>query len=231
MALTTNLVSYWSFDSSNSNDSVASNNGTDTNVSYSAGKISNAWVGNNTAYSNITNHASLRPAGKYSLNFWMKTSTTDSDTIFGSQNYAATLFYGFSALLTGGGGIYFTHAYGAGNNPLGSASTSLNDNAWHMVTMIYDQAKMYIYVDGSADANQVMVVNAAYHANNYIYIGARFLDDIGSIDSKYTGAVDEIGFWSRDLSSSEVTQLYNAGAGFAYPFVANTNSGNFLMFM
>lgn len=41
MALDTNLVSYYKLDS-NSNDSVGSNNGTDTSVSYVAGKIGNA---------------------------------------------------------------------------------------------------------------------------------------------------------------------------------------------
>ncbi len=221
MALIDNIVSYWSFDSSNSNDSVGSNNGTDTNVVYSAGKISNAWVGDNTSYSAITDAASLKPAGKYSINFWMKTTTTDLDTLFCSQNYLAgpDRFYGFSALLNGSGGIYFTHAFGtATNNALSSVSTSLNDNTYHMVTMIYDQAKMYIYVDGGSDTNQNMTSNATYDTNNYPYIGARFLDGIGAIDTKYTGAVDEIGFWSRDLSSAEVTSLYNGGAGFAYPF-------------
>jgi len=30
--------------------------------------------------------------------------------------------------------------------------------------------------------------------------------------------MDEIGFWERELSSDEISELYNSGSGFAYPF-------------
>ena len=35
--------------------------------------------------------------------------------------------------------------------------------------------------------------------------------------------MDEIGIWNRALSSSEVTTLYNSGAGVSYPFGSTTN--------
>jgi hypothetical protein len=43
------------------------------------------------------------------------------------------------------------------------------------------------------------------------------------------GDIDEVGIWSRVLTSTEVTQLYNGGAGLQYPFT-NGNNRNFLMF-
>ena len=39
-------------------------------------------------------------------------------------------------------------------------------------------------------------------------IGARLL----------AGSIDEAGIWSRALSGTEITELYNAGAGITYPF-------------
>jgi hypothetical protein len=37
--------------------------------------------------------------------------------------------------------------------------------------------------------------------------------------AQWQGSLDEIGIWSRALSATEVTSLYNAGvAGVQYPF-------------
>ncbi len=40
------------------------------------------------------------------------------------------------------------------------------------------------------------------------------------------GALDEIGLWTRVLTSTEVTQLYNGGAGLAYPLVVPSGPTN-----
>ena len=38
----------------------------------------------------------------------------------------------------------------------------------------------------------------------------------------FAGTIDEVGVWGRVLSASEVTALYNSGAGVAYPFTGVT---------
>src|SRR5262249_31508245 len=38
----------------------------------------------------------------------------------------------------------------------------------------------------------------------------------------FNGAIDEIGVWNRALTSTEITNLYNSGAGLAYPLTAST---------
>ena len=40
------------------------------------------------------------------------------------------------------------------------------------------------------------------------------------------GIIDEVGFWNRELTSSEVTDLYNSGAGLAYPLVPVSGPAN-----
>lgn len=44
-----------------------------------------------------------------------------------------------------------------------------------------------------------------------------------NIGTKYNGDLDEIGFWNRSLTSSEITQLYNSGNGLSYPFNITDN--------
>jgi hypothetical protein len=35
---------------------------------------------------------------------------------------------------------------------------------------------------------------------------------------KYTGWMDSLDFWNKELTSTEVTELYNSGTGKQYPF-------------
>ena len=49
-------------------------------------------------------------------------------------------------------------------------------------------------------------------------LGAR---EFGVSRLPYNGLIDEVGFWHKVLSQSEVTSLYNSGAGLAYPFSAS----------
>lgn len=58
MALTDNLISYYKLDS-NSNDSVGTNNGTDTSVSYVAGKIGNAASFNGSTSTILANTSDI----------------------------------------------------------------------------------------------------------------------------------------------------------------------------
>ena len=43
----------------------------------------------------------------------------------------------------------------------------------------------------------------------------------------FAGDIDEVGIWSRAITSTEVTALYNSGDGFAYPFAGVTYTKQF----
>ena len=38
----------------------------------------------------------------------------------------------------------------------------------------------------------------------------------------WDGLIDEVGFWKRILTAQEKTNLYNAGAGLAYPLIESS---------
>ena len=48
----------------------------------------------------------------------------------------------------------------------------------------------------------------------------------GGASQYFAGTIDEVGIWSRALTSTEVTSLYNGGAGFQYPFVTASGPAN-----
>src|ERR1035437_2399766 len=72
--LSTNLVSYWKMQA-NSNDSVATNNGTDTAITYNTG---NGIIGQGAGYNGTTSkisvgtNSSLNLTGNQSVSMWVK---------------------------------------------------------------------------------------------------------------------------------------------------------------
>jgi len=92
------------------------------------------------------------------------------------------------------------------------ATTPITNNGlWHYVVAVRDSS-MYvtIYVDG---------VNVGGNYTSTVYLDsadrwslAQEWDDTTPSDF-YTGIIDEVAIWDRALSSAEVTELYNGGAG------------------
>lgn len=101
---------------------------------------------------------------------------------------------------------------GDGSTPITTACP--NDGNWHHVVLTYDGATFTLYLDnvslGTASYAQT------FNSSLPLTIGVGF-DGYPTLGTyTITGATDEVGVWSRKLSSTEVTALYNSGAGLAF---------------
>ena len=88
------------------------------------------------------------------------------------------------------------------------------DTDWHMVTIVGERVsgmdKFHLYLDGVFQ-NTVTAVCDTYStngANNYMEIGAT---NNGS--EKFVGDIDELSIWKRQLSATEITELYSHNNG------------------
>ena len=223
MALTTNLVSYWKLDESsgNASDSVGSLTLTNTNTAtYAAAKINNGVSTVSASSQKLGATGTNLPATTTArtLNFWVKTSGAVNDGCVGWGS-AHTTSAAFQILLTGGNNVYF----GGYSDDL-NASTTINDGSWHMITVTYvggASSALTIYVDNVSKATG----NKSLNTTNQVFrIGCRADDSSFS-----TVSIDEVGIWSRVLSTDEISSLYNGGAGFQYPFVSATTGAAFLL--
>lgn len=230
MALATNLVAYYKMDG-NSSDSVGSANGSDTGITYSSGngKI-NSGAGFVFASSSRITFASpnaLNGLSK-SISLWFKTlDSTHECYLFNGSN--ATNNTVLSILRLNPGTVSFLDIDGGGSNSL-TTTASYNDGAWHHCvstvntagtgyTIYIDGVSVKTFTAGSARTGLSVIANTATGNRAWETPGTSFFD----------GAIDEIGVWSRELTSSEVTTLYNAGAGNQYPFVEVTTRASLLM--
>ena len=202
----TGLVAYYKLDG-NSNDSVGSNNGTDTNVSYVAGKIGNAASFNGSS-SRIDFPSSLPDFNEFSISSWIKTTAHSANQgfIYEQKNTANNANIDYKVINSKFHCLTFngTTAKGA------TSDTSVNDGNWHHLVATRSGATIKLYIDGNLDKTIT--------DGHTITIGS----DSGVIGrhpsgvAYFNGSIDEVGIWNRALTSDEITKLYNNGNGLTY---------------
>jgi len=229
MALIDGIVSYYKFDG-DATDSAGSNDGTVTGATNgsSYGKINEGYnFDGSNDYINSNYNPTSRAA--FSISFWAKTSSTTDFTLL-LFNYKVSGGVRGHALYHRGSYIQ-SSLYISGNNAGDInqvlSTTGWNDGDWHHYVITYDGTTQNIYIDGSDEkASTTYTQTGALPQGISYYIGCR---NKGTPDRFLPGDIDEVGFWNRAISSSEVTELYNSGAGNQYPFSA-TPTNNALLF-
>lgn len=215
MVLTTNLVGYWKLDA-NSNDSLGTNNGTDTNTSYATnGKISKCATFTGTGYINKTSPTNLPLGnGSYTVAFWFKTSSAAGSPIcvsLGTTGAKTQLAIGIAVT----SGKLSVSWYGA---DITYNTANLADGTWHFVVSTWDGTTRLTYLDNTALASDTPSA-----ANLNITYGKMRFGSATDNSERLNGSVDEIGIWTRALTSAEASTLYNSNNGLTYPFVTTPN--------
>ena len=212
------LVAYYKLDG-NSNDAHGSNNGTVSGATYTAsGKINGAYDfdGSNDNI-NCGNASILNIAGSGSeitLAAWIKVPSSGGGTILikgyeggNKMNWSISCnsdYLGFRVVAANGRGH---------RTPIGSITP---DN-WYFVvaTCSYGDTVPIMYING---ISQSLTITDSV-ASTYNFPSTTENVMIGSQSNNtnfFDGIIDEVGIWSRALTSDEITQLYNNGNGLTY---------------
>ncbi len=200
------IVGFWRGES-NALDSINNINGTWTGFqSYSPAEVGSGFVFNGMNGNGVTlgNPASLQ-LQDFTIETWLKRGST-SVASYGSG--------GAGALFSCGAGGYCLYMVGSGQlqfDKLGDFlpqnGPSITDMNFHHVALTKVGGKITFYLDGTPypDPNN--------YANTFIFttsIGFGYRPDIG--DNSFLGDLDEVSFYRRALTASEVQAIYQDGA-------------------
>lgn len=192
------LTAYFPMDSSSTPFGGFST--TDTAMTYTSGKFSNAATFNGTTSKIVvTDAAGLKPTGDFTLGCWFKTSAT------GAQKQ---IFASYS-LNTNVAGMQFSVNSSnflrlvIGNNTGGAAAvnvsyvdlagtTTVTDGAWHYAVCTYRNNYAQIYLDGKLEAESYVPVPPAYAATNYVRIGCMNLGAGAGDQFFFNGQIDDL---------------------------------------
>ncbi len=219
MALTDNLVSYWKLDeaSGNAADSVGGNTLTNTNtVTYSAGKINNGANFASASSQQLKKTGGvISGATAMSISYWVKTSTTSGTTV--GQYSTAVAGVWWIQIGTGTGYTTFLD-YNGSSVFVATDTVNVADGNWHFVVVTINSGLTTVNISTDGSSFRTYTITSIGSLGNQDFA-------LGFSNSNYlNGSLDEVGIWSRELTSGEVTSLYNGGAGIQWPFVSRRKS-------
>jgi hypothetical protein len=106
------------------------------------------------------------------------------------------------------GTVSFNNALnGVANVNISTVSTTLSDNRWHHVALTYDQSganPLIFYIDGKLDTSE-NIGSWSWQTGQELELG---LSHDTTSWQPYNGLMDDVRFYNRALSSSEITLAY-----------------------
>lgn len=205
----TNLQNYYRFED-NANDAIGGVNGTAAgSVSYPTGKHNKCGYFNNGYVQLLANGTGTFDKQSYTIAGWIKITYIDGYRIVWTYDYTShsSPYYAQHIRIEGGGGGL---TFATNVNSIFSSTIKLPNNAWaHFACMVNQNDSMKIYINGVLSDSKAHVGTITYY-NQEVWLGR------SNWMTTSATSIDELGFWTRALTQSEITALYNGGAGLYY---------------
>ena len=207
MSLTNNLLAFYNLD--NTNDSSGNNNTLTnmSNVSFAAGKIGNAAVFNGSNHLRKSD-LSITDLNEITFSLWVKSTNSAG----GAKNFFHT---GSGGGNTSGHGYYLDPSNGLyalpfNNSNLDYRTTFALDTWIHVTTSLTRNGATTTakhYVNGNLVATKSTSSGTKWFGQNGIFVGR------SNEGQNFTGLVDAVGVWNRELTEQEIVSLYNNAQG------------------
>lgn len=217
-SLTSGLVGYWTFDGVDTSSTTATDRGSEGNNGTLTGgpTVIPGKLGQSLSFDGSNDRVSMANDTSYNASnittaAWIKTSTTgvyqsilQYDTFGVARTFQFRLETSNVAKL-----ILFV---GSGNVVEVASTTILTDGQWHFVLATYDGANMKMYVDGRLESTvaETRTLDSGGASLN-MHIGA-YEGTPAAYSTFFTGSIDDVRYYSRALSATEIQSLYALGA-------------------
>ena len=198
---TDNLVGWWPFQGNANDLSVNSNHGTFVGASTLTtdrfGTSNRAFQGGSSYVTCPSTVFRFTRTDNFSFSVWYTKATNDGGRLVSTESNE-----GHFRISCGGTNILIQFG--------DYLSLPMNDNNWHHLVYTYSSRTEKIYLDGilMITNNDAISNDEALNYSNPFTIGAK----ASPSHDKWNGKIDDIGVWSRVLTQTEVTNLYNSCA-------------------
>lgn len=231
-ALTDNVTFSYTFDNSDTSgttavDASGSINATLVNsvTTGATGKIGEAYTFGSTKYVVADTNPYSANIDELTIAVWVKPSSLpatlmdiiSTEDIIPGNGY--TLRWNSNKL------NFFRHTGGTASTTTESSINPLTSGSWQFIVVTFDTGNATIYVDDVQVGSSTAGTYIEYGTANPPVIG-NFGDNGHAAGGTrpWLGEIDDVTLYDRKLNRSELTTLYNSGAGLQYPF--STPSGN-----
>ncbi len=160
-----------------------------------------------------TNYSPKLESTGFTISLWVNPSVLPTSTTIGNAtiNMYSNLVGDSSSdargiRVTGSNKIdVLLGGFSNGSNALRDGAINLTTGSWHMVTVIYDPSSktVTVYQNGSETTSKSLTSSSADWSGN-VTLSKRVV-----VSEYLQGSIDEVRFYNRPLSASEVSNLYS----------------------
>jgi len=214
----TSLISFWELEeaSGTRTDSHGANNLTDNNtVTQAVGKVGNAaqFTAANSEWLDRANEAGLQPGVDFTFTFWLYLDSIIASHSIINKDANAAGNRQFALLTLPDSLNFFVFDSSTGNVSVASAAVSTA--TWYFFVCWFDNSDKKAYLSRDDETPRVSggVLTNGVNTTGTVALefGRRSFDGL-----HHDGRIDQVGYWSRLLTATERTFLYNSGNGRAY---------------
>ena len=228
--LSQGLVGWWTMDGADTvwssptagveydrsgNGNTGTLNGMTQSGSPTVGKIGQALSFDGvSSYASIPYNAALCPPD-ITVSAWIYFNAATTATTYGGASINEMYMYGMFGTNWDGYTLYDDGGYLAffvGGLHYAGFSPPLNVGQWYNVVGTYDGSTIKLYVNGAVSATSADTGGDACASGAPLLLGERGNGSSG-YDALFNGRLDDVRVYDRALSTSEIEQLYNLGAG------------------
>lgn len=219
MALIDNIVWYRNFNA-NANDSTSNaNNGSVTWATNTTGKINNWYSFDWNDYITLSTPSVLNFwTWNFTLNCWINPNMSSWNGIIFRKDYESwspRRLYSIMFRPDTSRKIQ-CQLYDSWTEKIVNSTSSLSNWTRYMVTMVRDSTYLNVYINWTYEAQVAHGwINISSNRNAVWWKLTEYNEDY------YTWLIDEFGAWSRALSWTEISELYNWWAWLTYPFTTS----------
>jgi len=199
----------WYRGEGNSLDQTGQNPATARNITYVNGKVGRAFNFNGTTSSlQVSDSATLHPTS-FTIEGWFNLNTRSGVQMLVSKPLGTVAGNSF-ALYYNEGTLRFYIADNAAGSEI-NASYPAAAGTWHHVAATFNNSAntQTIFVDGAQVATGTTTITPAYDTSP-VLIGYEI--DYGQASYYFPGKMDELAFFNRALTATEIGAIANAGS-------------------
>ena len=205
----------------NANDALNTYNGTPQGgLTYGVGKVGTAFQFNGTtSYVSLPNNMFNTLTGDFTISVWANLTSLSSIQSILSSYYNAGGYYGFGLYAGYPSNNLRLSIYTAGTTLYVDTPITGSENTWKNYVITHKSGTNYkVYVNGVLTTTTNSITNPRFYTTMKNSTGAE-LDNSGvaSLFLSNGSKLDAVNVWNKELTASEITELYNSGNGKQYP--------------
>ncbi|WP_317899356.1 LamG-like jellyroll fold domain-containing protein [Aurantibacillus circumpalustris] len=163
--------------------------------------------GTSNSYIELPDNPLLKPSNAISFSVWLKPNSNSGRHIIYTKNNQSFNFEAYQLCILLGSPVFRLNKANNSNNDIAVSSTTITPGTWYHVAGSIDNSAVKLYINGVLEGSVTSTFSGFdYEVGKKVYLG----DSHETFSYPYLGTMDNLRFYNRTLTATEVNLLYTS---------------------